>query len=303
MKRLLLALIATAVTGLATTAHAHLKIVTTTPEFADLARQIGGDTVAVHSVMAGPENVHNVMAKPTEMLKLNQADLFVHSGLDSEPWRDNLIKGSRNPRILVGKPGNVDMSAGIELRDVPQGRIGRDQGDVHAYGNPHFQLSPAAAQRMTVTLARAMMDADPGNAELYKTNAKRVAGDLVDLERELKQAMKPYAGLKVVTFHPAWSYFADAFGLQIAGTIEPKPAITPSAAQVRQTIDMMRAQGVKIVICETYSDNKLAQFVADQAGAKLLVLPDHVNGVKEVDTYTRLFRYDVEQIVNAMKDR
>src|SRR4051795_12727358 len=91
-------------------ARAELKIVTTAPDYADIARQIGGDKVDVHSVMKGPENVHNVMAKPTEMVYLNKADIFVHSGLDTEPWRDNLLKGARNPRILDGRPGYVDMS-------------------------------------------------------------------------------------------------------------------------------------------------------------------------------------------------
>src|SRR5438067_6221280 len=114
-------------------ARAELKIVTTAPDYADIAKQIGGDKVEVHSVMKGPENVHNVMAKPTEMVQLNKADLFVHSGLDTEPWRDNLMKGARNPKILDNKPGNVDMSQGIALKEVPSGKIGRDQGDVHAY--------------------------------------------------------------------------------------------------------------------------------------------------------------------------
>src|SRR5687767_13644343 len=120
MKQLLLILL-----SLPALAQADLKIVTTTTDFADIARQIGGDKVDVHSVMKGPENIHNVIAKPTEMVKVNQADLFVHSGLDSEPWRDSLLKGARNPRVLPGKPGNVDMSAGIKLRDVPSGRIDR----------------------------------------------------------------------------------------------------------------------------------------------------------------------------------
>jgi zinc/manganese transport system substrate-binding protein len=290
-----------AVAVVAPDARAELKVVTTTPEFADLARRIGGDRVSVHSVMRGPENVHSVMAKPPEMLKLNQADLFVHSGLDTEPWRDNLLKGARNGRVAPGTPGNVDMSAGVELKEVPTGRIGRDQGDVHAYGNPHFQLDPKAAQRMTVTLAKAMMVADPSNADLYRDNAKRVVSELVDVERDLKEKLRPYAGLKVVTFHPAWRYFADAFGLTIAGTIEPKPAITPSPAQVRELIERMKRERVRIVICETYSDAKLAQFVADQAGARMLTLPDHVNGVPQADTYPNLFRYDVEQIIEAAK--
>src|SRR4051794_10283988 len=102
-------------------ASANLKIVTTATDYADIAKQIGKEKVEVHSVMKGPENVHNVMAKPTEMVYLNQADLFVHSGLDTEPWRDNLLRGARNPRVNIGQPGWVDMSNGIELKEVPAG--------------------------------------------------------------------------------------------------------------------------------------------------------------------------------------
>ena len=153
MRQLLIA--AAAVLLLVSSARADLKIVTTTTDFADLARQIGRDRVEVHSVMKGPENVHNVLAKPTEMLALNRADMFVHAGLDAEPWRDNLMKGARNPKIMSGQPGNVDMSRGIELLDPPEGRVTRAQGDVHAYGNPHYQLSPKNAQKMAATLANA----------------------------------------------------------------------------------------------------------------------------------------------------
>src|SRR5947209_13351178 len=123
---------------LALPAFGQLKIVTTASDYADIAKQIGDDKVEVHSVMKGPENVHNVMAKPTEMVFLNQADLFVHSGLDTEPWRDNLMKGARNTRIMFGHPGYVDMSEGVPLKEVPTGKIDRSMGDMHAYGNPHY---------------------------------------------------------------------------------------------------------------------------------------------------------------------
>jgi zinc/manganese transport system substrate-binding protein len=281
--------------------YAKLKIVTTAPDYADMARQIGGDNVDVHSVMKGPENVHNVMAKPTEMVKLNDADLFVHSGLDAEPWRENLLRGARNPKVNVGQPGNVDMSVGIQLMEVPEGRVGRDQGDVHAFGSPHYTVHPQNVQRMAVTLLKAMMQADPANAERYKENAKKFVLDIARVQKELREKFKPYAGLRVVTFHAAWVYFADAFDIRIAGTIEPKPAITPSPAQVQEIIDLMKRQDVKVVICETYSDPKLAQYVADQAGAKMIVLPDHVNGVPEADTCQNFFRYNVEKLIEAAR--
>src|SRR6266853_6947566 len=116
MKKLFLIL---ALILLPSVANANLKIVTTATDYTDIARQIGGDRVEVHSVMKGPENVHNVMAKPTEMVFLNAADLFVHSGLDTEPWRDNLLRGARNPKVNQGQPGWVDMSNGITLKEVP----------------------------------------------------------------------------------------------------------------------------------------------------------------------------------------
>ena len=299
MYRLLIALCLLATTPLA--AQAKLKIVTTATDYADIAQQIGGDKVEVRSVMKGPENVHNVMAKPTEMVSLNQADLFVHGGLDSEPWRDNLLKGARNPRVMPGKPGYVDMSNGIDLKDVPTGKIDRSMGDVHAYGNPHFQLNPQNAQRMAVTLVKAMMQADPANADFYKENAKKFVIEIADLSREIKAKFQPYAGLKVVTFHAAWDYFADAVPIEIVGSIEPKPLITPSPAQVRQTIEMMKRRNVKVIIVETYSDDKLARHIAEEVGAKCLRLPDHVLGVSEASSYQNLFRYNVDKLIEAAK--
>jgi zinc/manganese transport system substrate-binding protein len=298
MKHFMIAIAALIVTG---AAQAQLKIVTTAPDYADLARQIGGDKVDVHSVMKGPENVHNVMAKPTEMVFLNKADMFVHSGLDTEPWRDNLLKGSRNPKVLPGKPGNVDMSNGIKLKEVPTGKVDRSMGDVHAYGNPHFSCSPEAAEIMTVTLVKAMCENDPANTEFYKANAKKLVTELADVHQQLKTELQPYAPLRVVTFHKAWEYFADSFGLEVVTTIEPKPLITPSPAEMKKTIDTMKEQNVKIVIVETYSNYSQAKYVADEAGAQLLVLPDHVNGVAEADTYQKLFAYDVHKLIDAAK--
>lgn len=298
----LCAMLATAGTlCLTAVAHAELKIVTTASDYADIARQIGGDKVKVHSVMKGPENVHNVLAKPTEMVELNGADLFVHSGLDTEPWRDNLMKGARNPRIMAGEPGNVDMSLGIALKDVPTGKVDRSQGDVHAYGNPHYTLNPQNAQRMAVTLLKAMVANDSANADFYKANAKKFVVEIGDVSAELKSAFAPYAGLKVVTFHRAWEYFADAVDIEITDTIEQHVMITPSAAEVQGVIERMKSAGVKVVICETYDDDKLAKYVADQAGAQMVVLPDHVAGVPEASSYQELFRYNVRHLIETAR--
>jgi zinc transport system substrate-binding protein len=119
--------------------------------------------------------------------------------------------------------------------------------------------------------------------------------------KAIRKKFEPYAGLKVVTFHKAWEYFADAIPFQVVGTIEPKVSITPSPEQVRQTIEMMKREAVKVVICETYDDAKLAQYVADQAGAKMVTLPDHVNGLPGVDTYVKLFHYNTDKLIETAR--
>jgi len=230
------------------------------------------------------------------MLKLNKADLFVHSGLDAEPWRDNLLRGARNPKVNRGQPGYVDMSEGIKLKDVPTGKIDRSMGDVHAYGNPHYVPNLENAQTMVSTLAHAMEKADPSNAKLYEANAMSLKEELVDLDAKLKARMKPYARLKIVTYHAAWAYFTDQFDVDVVTTIEPKPMISPSPAEIKRTIDTMKADDVRIVVVETYNSYKEAKRVADAAGATVLVLPDHVLGLPEADSYQNLFRPNIDNL-------
>lgn len=220
-------------------------------------------------------------------------------------YHASLSTNNQNParnRFDIGSVELVDMSNGITLKEVPTGHVGRDQGDIHGYGNPHYTLNPQIARRMAVTLVKSMMNADPANADFYKANAKKFVLSMADVSKEIKEKFKPYAGLKVVSFHKAWEYFADAVPIDIVGAIEEKVGITPSAAYVKKVIDMMKQQGVKVVICETYDDNKLAQYVADQAGAKMVILPDHVLGVPDAKTYEDLFQYDTDKLIETAKE-
>jgi ABC-type Zn uptake system ZnuABC Zn-binding protein ZnuA len=138
---------------------------------------------------------------------------------------------------------------------------------------------------------------------LYKENARKLVTEFSDLHRELKEKLAPYNGLKIVTFHKAWSYFARDFGLNVVGVIEPKIGITPSPADIKHTIDLMKHEGVKVVVVETYNSFSDAKVVADGAGARAIVLPDHVNGVAAADTYQKLFRYDVDKLIEAANAR
>jgi ABC-type Zn uptake system ZnuABC Zn-binding protein ZnuA len=126
---------------------------------------------------------------------------------------------------------------------------------------------------------------------------------MADLHRELKSKIAALGEVKIVTYHKAWDYFGDAFGIKIVGVIEPKVGITPSPADIRRTVELMKREGVKVVVVETYNSLAQAEAVAAAAGARAIVLPDHVNGVAEADSYQKLFRYDVEKIIEAAHAR
>ncbi len=113
--------------------------------------------------------------------------------------------------------------------------------------------------------------------------------------------MAPYKGAKVVSYHKSWTNFADAFGLQVVGYIEPKPGIPPTPQHTLEIINLMKAQNVKIIMVEPYFDTKTPDSIAANTGAKVLVVPPSVGGVPQVSDYFKLFDYDIALLVDAIK--
>ena len=123
-----------------------------------------------------------------------------------------------------------------------------------------------------------------------------------DAEKRWKAALAPYKGLKVVTYHRSWTNFADAFGLDVVGYVEPKPGIPPSPSHTLTLIQEMKRQNIKIILVEPYFDLKTPNAISRDTGAKVLVMPPSVGGVKEADDYLTLFDYDVKLLVDAIRE-
>src|SRR5882762_3275333 len=120
----------------------NIKIVTTTQDIKSIAQTIGDNKVSVLSIATGYQNPHFVDPKPSYIISLSNADLFVTVGLDLETgWSPQLLSSSRNAKIQRGSPGYVDASTGIGLLQVPSS-VNRGEGDIHIYGNPHYWLDP-----------------------------------------------------------------------------------------------------------------------------------------------------------------
>jgi zinc/manganese transport system substrate-binding protein len=295
------ALCTAAVFSRSATAAAKLHVVTTTPDLAAIARDVGGDKVEAESLALGTQDPHFVDAKPSFILKLNRADLYVKRGLELEiGWAPVLENGARNDAILQGGARQVDASTGIAPLEIPDGAVSRALGDVHPYGNPHYQLDPANAKIIARNIVDGLSRVDVADqayfqqrlADFNRRIDARVAGWL--------QLMAPYRGAKIVTYHKSWDYFAQRFGLDVIGTMEPKPGVPPSPAHLAQLITLMQAQHCKLVIKEPFYPENLTRVVGEKTGAKVLTLPESPGGVPGTDDYFSFMDYNVKQVAAGL---
>ena len=281
-------------------ALAEVRVVTSNPSLADLTRQVGAEQVRVESLMRGPENPHNVIPKPSFVMKLRKADLFVHLGLDAEPWVPNLVRSARRERLLAGGEGNIDASRGIELLEVPsRGELTRALGDIHVFGNTHYMLDPLNGIVVGRTIARALARVDTEHAALFEEGARALERSLRALTATLLERMKPLAGLRVVSYHRTWPYFLKRFALKKLAEVEPKPGIAPGPRHVARIAAQMEQNGVGLVIVETFSNQKTARRVAELAGGRVVLLAQEVNSHSGAETYQALFEHNVEALLAA----
>jgi zinc/manganese transport system substrate-binding protein len=287
-----------------TSAHAQgkLNVMATTEDLAWLAREVGGDRITVDSIARGYQDPHFVEAKPSFILKLQKADLLIVVGRELEiGWLPPLMQQSRNGKIQVGAAGYLDASLTAQILEVPTGQITRAMGDVHPLGNPHYLLDPENGKRVAAAIAAKLSELRSGDKAYFDQRLADFSQRLDAGEKRWVAAMAPYKGTKVVTYHRSFPNFAQRFGLDIIGYVEPRPGIPPTPQHTLDLINEMKRQNVKIVMVEPYFDLKTPNSIGQQAAAQVLVMPPSVGGVKETSDYFKLFDYDIDLLVNAIK--
>jgi zinc/manganese transport system substrate-binding protein len=285
-------------------AHAEMRIVTTTTDLGYFARTIGGDRVHVDSICQGAQDPHFVQARPSYMVTLSRADLVVAVGLELEVgWLPSLVQGARNPAINPGRPGYLEAATAIHPIDIPAGAVDRSRGDIHPFGNPHFWLDPLNAKLAAHAIAERMAQLDASNAKFFRDNEASFEARIDKKLLAWSAQMGPFKNTKVASYHATFNYFQRRFGLDGIGYLEDRPGIPPSPAHLVDLIRSMREQHVPIIFHEAFYDRSTSQMVASRSGAQLLVLPTSVGGANGTDSYERLIDYIVGQFVDAMKRR
>src|SRR5437867_7370635 len=276
MKRMLFVLLSVLAAAPAF-AQGKLTVITTTEDLASIAREVGGDRVVVESISRGYQDPHFVEAKPSFILKLHAADLLVVVGRELEiGWLPPLIQQSRNAKVQPGADGYLDASLTVKILEIPTGQITRAMGDVHPLGNPHYWLDPGNGRLIAKAIAGKLAQLSPADAAYFDGRYADFAKRLAEAEKQWDVMMAPYKGMKIVTYHRSWPNFADRFGLDVIGYVEPRPGIPPSPSHTIDLIAEMKRSAVKIMLVEPYFDIKTPDSIARETGAKVLVLAPSV---------------------------
>jgi zinc/manganese transport system substrate-binding protein/manganese/iron transport system substrate-binding protein len=275
--------------------HAGLRVVTSTTVFADLVQQIGGDRLAsVQSAVPAGVDVEDYEPKPADLQALAKANLLVMNGLALDRWVPKLVQAA-NP----GVPTLV-LSDGLPVLGVG---TSKDE-DIADHGNPHFWLDPHYARRYAQKIHDQLVSLDPDGASTYDTTTADYLSQLDALDQWIQQqvATIPPDNRKLVTFHEAYPYFAARYGFQLIGVITPSPGQEPSAGELAQLIQTVKAAQVKAVFSEAQFSPKLTQSLAQEAGVQQVVadLYNDSLGDPPADTYIGMMRYNVQRIVQAL---
>ena len=297
-----LALVAIALAASIAHAQDKLTVVTTTEDLAAIAREVGGDRITAESIARGYQDPHFVEAKPSFILKLQKADVLVAVGRELEiGWLPPLIQQSRNAKVQVGGAGYIDASQQARILEIPQGQITRAMGDVHPLGNPHYWLDPENGKAIAKEMSDKLAQLRPNDRSFFEQRLNDFTSRLTEAGKRWASMMAPYKGTKVVTYHRSFPNFAERFGLDVIGYVEPRPGIPPSPQHTLDLINEMKRQNVKVVMVEPYFDLKTPNAIGRATGAEILVVPPSVGGVKEVADYFKLFDYDINLLIGALK--
>ena len=297
------ALVACALAPPAFAASKPIQIVTTIEDLAAIAREVGGERVNVVSLSRGYQDPHFVDARPSYMVTLQKADLFVEVGRELEVgWAPGLVNGARNPKILAGAPGHVDASAEVEVIEVPS-QVSRSQGDVHPFGNPHYWLDPANGAPIAHAIRDGLIRVDPADAALFNQRTADFEQRLADARARWKRQAEALGlkDMKVVTYHRSWSYFARAYGLQVVDFLEPRPGIPPSPNHLQELVTEIKQGGVRLILMEPYFDSRLPDKLSRDTGVPLAIVPTSVGAEDRIRTYFDLFDHAFAVLGQALK--
>jgi ABC-type Zn uptake system ZnuABC Zn-binding protein ZnuA len=279
-----------------------LEIVATTTFIGEVAARISGDAARVTVLLEPGQNPHAYQPSPQDMVRISSADILFSNGFGLEEFLGNLLAAADNPGIVVEVSQGIDPLV-LDANTQLEGDADHTQGGI----DPHVWFDPNNLIVWTENITAALVDADPDNAQLYRTNAAQYRSELEELDSWIRDqvAAIPAENRELVTDHTSFGYFADEYGFQQIGAVIP--AVTTEAEtsgkQLAGLMETIREYDVKAIFVSMDTDPTMAEIVAEDTGVPLV--PLYFGSLTEggpADTYRDFMHYDVGAIVAALKD-
>lgn len=246
-----------------------LRVVATTTQLGSVASEVGGDAIELTVLLSPGAEAHDYEMTPAAAAAVEDADLVLRSGAGLESWLDDALE-------TIGGSGTArDMSEGITLSEPPGAADAAQDDEEGAHEvDPHYWLSGPKAIQMVENLRDALSQADPSNATAFADRAAGVIGRLEAADAEVRALMAeiPEERRGIVTNHDALGYFIDEYGLRFVGSVFPSldVAAEPSAGELAELIETIRAEGVVAIFSESAVSPELARAVAAETDAHVV---------------------------------
>ena len=234
-----------------------------------------------------------LQARPSLIAGARNADLLICTGADLEiGWLPLLLRRAGNPDIQPGNPGHFMAADHVRRIEIPAD-IDRSQGDVHPQGNPHIHLHPRNIERVAEALADRLAELDPANAERYRANADDFLRRWSDARDRWEGRAEALAGMRLVSHHRSFSYLADWLDLDIVATLEPKPGIPASGAQLSRLLEQLTPAPPAGIIRAPFENEKPAHWLSDRLSIPVIEMAFTVGGSDEVKDLFGLYEHTI----------
>ncbi|MBE3100822.1 MAG: zinc ABC transporter substrate-binding protein, partial [Firmicutes bacterium] len=262
------------------------KVLAVESFLADITKNVSGSRLEIDTLVPLGLDPHSFEPSPGDVAKITKSDILIINGAGFEEWLKDIIIGA-NEKIII-----VECSKGLE----------------GLKGDPHFWLDPNLAKVYVQNIKDALIESDPQGKDLYNKNAEEYTARLIELDKWIAEAVKkiPEGKRLLVTNHESFGYYADRYGFKVIGTIIPgsSSASSPSAKEISELIEKIKATGAKAIFLETGSDPKIANQIARETNIKI-VTELYTHSITESDgpapTYIDMIEFNTNEIVESLK--
>ncbi len=266
-----------------------LSVVVSIAPLYNITRAIAGDKADIILLVPPGASEHTYSPKPSQVVSLAKADIFLIIGAGMEFYADKMIQAADNKKLAV-----LRLTDGVKLF------AGADE-DEKQFGNPHIWLDPVLAQGIAEKIKSALISKDPADKRFFSANAAVFEGKLKALDSSIAKEAKTFRLKDLVSFHPAWVYFEKRYGLNEVGVIELTPGRQPSPKEIEDIIAQIKKYKIKTIFAEPQLPRKSADIIAGEAGINVLIL-DPLGEPKDTpDGYIDFIRANFNIMKEAMK--